>query len=248
MISKAYKFLVVVLVMHTTNVLAQNVGIGESAPVQKLQVNDDAVGTLTTIRIEDCATGKEGDYGSTSRQTNSTAPALSAPLAGQAKTVYADGNGDLFARYVYGDNIQNVNPKSDYNLVAVTTTILQGMTITFTPRHSIVYLTYSFSGANNLAGANNSVGGWVTAQAYLNGTALQGTGTASGPLKVYSAADATEYSAYGLSANMIPVSVTPGVPLTIDIRYYANPSTGETVYCNPTSNASFCHRNMTILD
>jgi hypothetical protein len=184
---------------------AQNVGIGDSNPLQKLHINNDGAG-LQTIRIEDLATGADGDFGATSGsniQTNTT----------NNKVVYVDDNGDMTARYAYGDNIQQVVlPSGTQNISTTTLTDITGATITFTPRHSTVYLSFAISGYNPLSSGlqssffvvNVDVGGSSLGN-FLSLSAERDAGSSTGAATV--------------GANNFPITgLTPGTPVTIKLR------------------------------
>ena len=119
----------------TQNNYAQ-VGIGTTTPLQQLHLDGTAAG-LQTIRIDDCAVTAAGTNPGELATTNTTAN----------KALYSDVNGDLQVRYIFGDNTQSVIlPAGSQNINNTSLTDITGATITFTPRHSTVYLSFAISG------------------------------------------------------------------------------------------------------
>ena len=208
-------------------------GIGTNNPDQKLHLDDEGSG-LETIRVEDLGSGNEGDFSQTSggnAQSNSTSN----------RVVYVDNNGDMTARYVYGDNVQSVIGTSNISTSSNSFSDVQALTITFTPRHSVVYVTFSISGAGQLPNATRSY--WLLARLVKDGTPLKGTGTV-----VTDRHSGGVNSAYNVSMNNYPVSVTRGVPTTIKVQWRIGGTNTGTARCFATTNADFSHRNLFIWD
>jgi hypothetical protein len=184
---------------------AQNVGIGESAPLQKLHINNDGAG-LQTIRIEDLSTGADGDFGATSganMQTNATTN----------KVVYVDANGDMTARYAYGDNVQQVIlPNGSQNINTAGLTDITGASITFTPRHSTVYLSFAISGYNPLSSGIQS--SFFIVNVDRGGTSLGNFLSLSAERDASSSTGAATVGA----SNFPITGLTPGTPVTIKLR------------------------------
>jgi hypothetical protein len=190
----------------TANVNAQNVGIGEASPVQKLQIDGSATG-LQTIRIEDLATNQAGDFGQTSGANVQTSTTTS-------KGVYADANGDLTARYVYGDNVQStILSGAVQNITSATLVDITGATLTFTPRHSTVYLSAVIAGYNPLT-ASQTHSSWLVVGVNKGGTNVANFLTLTAEMD-----DVTGSSGAGMvTIAHFPLSVTPGTPVTIKLQ------------------------------
>lgn len=211
-------FAFIFLLLGASTIGAQNVGIGEPNPQQKLQIDDSGSG-LQTIRVEDLATGKDGDFGQTSggnMQTNNTSD----------KVVYVDGNGDMKARYAYGDNIQSaVLSGSTLTIPAQVSTDI--LSLTFTPRHSTVYLSFCISGYDPLSQTDNS--GYIEISYYLNGGFAGAVYSLSAEQSINGGTRNGVGAATATLANF-PVSVTPGVSVTVLLRGFTS---------GPFSNSSF---------
>lgn len=197
--------LLLLLLLSITITQAQNVGIGEAVPLQKLHINGTPAG-LQTIRIEDCAV--------TSAGTNAGETALAATTTTTSKkAVYADANGDLTVRYVYGDNAQTVKlPAGSQNIGTTGYTDIIGATITFTPRHSVVYLSFAVSGYDPLGGGASS---WFV-------VAVDNGGTNVGQFLSLSAEyDDTNGGGSGaatVTTAMYAITVTPGASVTLKLK------------------------------
>lgn len=186
-----------------TNLSAQNVGIGEAAPAQKLHIDGSAAG-LQTIRIEDCAVTSGGTNAGELATTNATTE----------KAAYFDANGDLRVRYVYGDNMQEVAGLSGSQSFTSTSLVnLTGLTITFTPRHSKVYLSFAVTGY--VAAASLPQSGWFSV-----GINKAGTGVIGNFLAMAAELDDVNGSASAATITVAnyPITVTPGVSTTITLQ------------------------------
>lgn len=121
-----------------------------------------------------------------------------------------------YANNHYGNNIQSVIlPTGTQNVTGSTHTDITGATITFTPRHSTVYLSFTISGYNPLTGGS---GGdqlsWFSVRV-INGS------TNTGNFVSISAASDDISGAVGAStitAANYPLTVTPNVPVTIKLQ------------------------------
>jgi len=109
------------------------IGIGTTSPQQFLHIDGSTAG-LQTIRIDDYSVTSSGTNLGELATTNSTSN----------KALYSDVDGDVQLRYIYGDNIQSITLSgADQN---INNTNLRGINraiITFTPRHSTVYLSFA---------------------------------------------------------------------------------------------------------
>lgn len=197
-----YILLVPFFIIFSVNATqAQNVGIGEASPAQKLHIDGSASG-LQTIRIEDCAVTAAGSN-----------PGEDAPTATTTKkAVYTDANGDLTVRYVYGDNVQSAVLSSGTQLVTSTTLVdIAGTSITFTPRHPIVYISFTVSGNSPLT---NTQSAWLVVSIDKDGS------TAASFLNLSAEQDDLEgsSSAATVTAANFPLAVTAGTSVTIKLR------------------------------
>jgi len=82
------------------------------------------------------------DYSVTSSGTN--LGELATTNSTSNKALYSDVDGDVQVRYIYGDNIQSITLSgADQNINNTNLRGINGATITFTPRHSTVYLSFA---------------------------------------------------------------------------------------------------------
>lgn len=118
----------------------------------------------------------------------------------------------------YGDNMQSVIlPSGTQNITATggTHTDITGASITFTPRHATIYLSFTVSGYNPLDGVNGPDQKSWFAVRVLN----DGVNTAN--FVSISAANDDLSGAVGAStitAANFPLTVTPNVPVTIKLQ------------------------------
>ncbi|MGB1270353.1 MAG: hypothetical protein ACPG45_11515, partial [Flavobacteriaceae bacterium] len=180
--------------LATTTTSFAQVGVGTTNPLQELHI----AGTSSTIRIDGL---------NSANNTNNNGIDI-APVAVNAL-------GDLQVRTpIYGDNIQSVIlPNGSQNITSTSLVNITGATITFTPRHSVVYLSFTITGYNPLTSSIDpltwfSVG--VTNGGVNVGNFLSLTGTTD---------DVTgSAGAASITAANFPLTVTPGVPVTIRLR------------------------------
>lgn len=204
-----------------TKINYAQVGIGTTNPLQELHI----AGTSSTIRIE--------GLNSTNNSNNNGI---------DIANVAVNTSGDLQVRTpIYGDNIQSVIlPSGTQNITSTSLTNITGASITFTPKHAVVYLSFTITGYNPLSSSIDpltwfSVG--VTNGGTNVGNFLSLTGTSD---------DVTgSAGAASITAANFPLTVTPGVPVTIRLRGRnggVNHSDGFTI--DRTNYTSY----MTILD
>ena len=121
-------------------------------------------------------------------------------------------------------------------------TNMSGLSITFTPVHSVVFLIFTASGATQ----NNGRGAFVECRA----TNAAGTTVYGGCVSL---SDITDGSG-GLDAAwncsmVIPITVTAGTSTTIIIQWtYNGTNTSSKAYCNTSSASNYSHRTMVIWD
>jgi len=182
-----------------------HVGIGTTSPQQSLHINGGSTG-LQTLRIDDLAVTSAGTNAGELVTTNKTS----------SKVLYSDVNGDVQVRYIYGDNIQSVTLSgSDQTINNISLKNINGATITFTPRHSTVYLSFAISGYNPLSG-----GSGLEQQSWFSVGVSKGGTNVANFLSMTATADDTlgATGAATITAANYPLSVTPGVSVTIKLQ------------------------------
>lgn len=201
---KKISFFILLTAFWCNNINAQNVGIGESTPLQKLHIDGSSTAGLQTLRIEDCAVTTAGTNAGELATTTTTTN----------KAAYFDANGDLQARYVYGDNTQSLVLSGANQTITSTSLVdITGATINITPRHSTIYLSFAVSGYNPLpAGSPHS--SW-----FVVGVSNGGSNVANF-LNLSAETDDVGGSsgAATVTAGNFPLTVTPGVPVTIKLQ------------------------------
>lgn len=205
------------------------VGIGTTTPQQELHISGTTAG-LQTIRIDDCAVTIGGTNPGELATTTTTT----------SKAVYSDTNGDLQVRYAYGDNTQSIIlPTGTQNIDNTTLTDITAATITFTPRHSTIYLSFAISGYNPLCNTNQ--------QSYFI-VGVNNNGSNVGNFLSLSATTDDLTGASGaatITAANFPLTVTPGSPVTIKLQG----RDGGTVHdCGFTIDTTNYSSYITILD
>ena len=191
--------------MFFADASTNRVGIGTTTPQNTLHLDGSSAG-LQTIRIDDCAVTSAGTNSGELATTNSTSN----------KALYSDVNGDVQVRYVLGDNIQSVTLSgADQNINNTNLRDINGATITFTPRHSTVYLSFAISGYNPLSG-----GSGADQQSWFSVGVTNGGTNVANFLSMSASADDTlgATGAATITAANYPISVTPGVSVTIKLR------------------------------
>lgn len=151
----------------------------------------------------------------------------------------------------YGSNMQTVKGTSDTYVNFDYFTDMQGMTLTFIPKHSIVYVSFGASGYMDVH--NPMVRGGGAVFRLVNVTA--GNRVEAGLATLATDYDMDWYgyeviiSAWNASLNMFPVSVTPGVSTTLKIQWARDAAySPKTLRCNVASDPSGAHRALTVFD
>ena len=178
------------------------VGIGTTNPLQQLHLDGAAAG-LQTIRIDDCAVTAAGTNPGELATTNTTTN----------KALYSDSNGDIQVRYIYGDNTQSVIlPAGSQNINNTSLTDITGATITFTPRHSTVYLSFAISGYNPLTFSDE--------QSYFVVGVTNGGTNVGNFLSMTASSDDLlgSVGAATITTAKFPLTVTPGAAVTIKLQ------------------------------
>ena len=135
--------------------------------------------------------------------------------------MYSDTNGDVKVRYAYGDNNQStILAGANQDITTVAFVDIVGATITFTPRHTTVYLSFAVSGYNPLGG--------LTPRSWLVvGVSNAGVNVANF-LNLTATNDALGSSGAGtVSAGNFPLTVVAGVPVTIKLQGRVSSATAD---------------------
>ncbi len=250
------------------------INIAGIAPILSNSVNGQIVilqnTTSQNITIEHMAAGAgarrilvPGNQNLTLTGQNSTVTLIYSDVQNRWMLISHDDN-------VYGTNIKSVAENSDTFIYAsidspnTSYANMAGMTITFTPKHSIVYVNFSSSGYVEALINGTSV---TTNQTRVhfelrNGTTTIGNTVTGGTDYDYDFDDIYgEYdsilTAWDASFTMFPVTVTPGVSTTISIRWKALTRLGNLygstinpiVRCDSSpSGSGMSHRSLTIID
>lgn len=159
--------------------------------------------------------------------------------------------GDPGGEIPYGSNMKFVKGTTDTSMNSGNFTDMQDMTLTFTPKHNVVFVTFSASGhmdvnepfpenagaafrLMNVTAGNRVEAGFATVATDFNSEGIS-----------YSAV----ITAWNASLNMFPVSVTPGVPTTLKVQWAREAVFyPQSLRCNVASDPSGNHRSLTILD
>lgn len=133
-----------------------------------------------------------------------------------------------------------------------TYTDMSEMTLTFTPKNSIVYVSCGASGDVTPSVVTNISQGHTVGIRIINVTESNRVEGGTNSLSTdYGWYNNTHYIATGWNVhmNMFPITVTPGVATTIKLQWRSN-STGSTHQAlnNVSTNPSAHHRNLTIVD
>lgn len=155
----------------------------------------------------------------------------------------------------YGSNIQSVKGITDTSINSVNFADMQGMTLTFTPTHSTVYVSFSASGYMDVSGTIPENAG--AAFRLINVT--NGNRVEAGISVLATDYDSdTDYygnfyegviSAWNAGLNMFPVTVTPGVSTTLKVQWSRDAlAYAKTLRCDVVSDPDGAHRSMTIFD
>lgn len=183
-------FTMIITLCKTINA---QVGIGNTNPQQELHIS----GANSTIRVEGL---------NSTNNANNNGTDLAA--------VVVDTNGDLSIRpAMYGDNIQSVILSAGTQNINSTSAIdITGATITFTPKHSVVYISFSISGYNPLCNADEQ--SWFSIRILNNGVNSGNFLSMTATMDDLNGA----VGAATITAANFPLSVTPGVPVTIKLQ------------------------------
>jgi len=148
----------------------------------------------------------------------------------------------------YGDNVQKVKGTTDISTTSTTYIDMPDMSITFTPNHSTVYLTFSASGHSSSTTATRAT--YTLCRLVKDGTVLGGTASVDTDFRVTTSGTVSAGQAWNQQMTMFPVDVTPGVPTTLKMQWRmgGNVSTSHTSLNNVNSEPDRSHRSLTIYD
>jgi hypothetical protein len=146
----------------------------------------------------------------------------------------------------YGKNIQSIVGTTNTNINTNVFTDMEDMTITFTPKHNVVYVSFGASGDINTTDAWQQ--GYVEFKLFRDATSVAGT-VSLGTDYDYDGTNNYLVTAWNAHFSMYPVTVTPGVPTTIKIQWMRDGiSMGAAARCRPAADPDYSHRNLTIFD
>ncbi len=128
---------------------------------------------------------------------------------------------------------------TDVSTTSATFVAFPGMSVTFTPAKSIVYVMFSAAGHVSPAGTPQQ---YVDFRLRRAGTVIAGTTSVTTD-------DNGSGTVTSWNAQLImPISVTIGVSTTIDIQWEIGGLTANATYCNPVTSADWSHRSLIIME
>lgn len=150
----------------------------------------------------------------------------------------------------YGGNIQYVVGSSDISINTTTFTDMASMSITFTPKHSVVFVNFSAAGYTTSPG---DAGTYVDLrlQTIIGATTTTVGGTTSMTSDfdfddVYGVTWSTSWNAH---FTMFPITgLTIGTPLTIKVQWARGGNAPGTVVNNASTSKNDSHRSLVIFD
>ncbi len=156
-----------------------------------------------------------------------------------------------YADTEYGNNIISVRPLTDASTNSSSFSIMDGMTVTFIPKHSTVFVSFSASG--EMAAPIN----YFPEQCFANFRLVNVT--AGNKVEAGVTTLVTDYdydntigeavaTSWNASLGMLPVTVTPGVSTTLKIEWLRDGNYARTLLCNANSDPNQSHRNLTVFD
>jgi len=242
-------------------------------PLHAQNVGINATGTAALPKsstILDLSTGNNGTLGflppKVALQATNVAAPITAPSngllvydtvsAGAGATSVTQGfyfwNGSAWVRIQnnsptqpYGYNTQYVVGTSDATTASSIFAAMPQMTITFTPVHSTVYLTFTASGYTNFSSTSPSLVEFEV----LNGGAAAAT-DGYGTICIAQANNAAGAYNSGWDCSIIlPISVTAGTSVTISVDWMtASGGLASTAENLVNTAPTYCHRTMFIND
>lgn len=209
-----------------------NLGIGNSSPTSMLSVGSSSEfqvnSTGDIVKINNVTTNFPGTQGSANTFLKN------------------NGSGVLSWSQPYGDNIQYAEGTTDISTSSAVMTDMTNMSITFTPVHNYIYLTFTASGSVDVT---LSTWSYIMFNILKDGTALSSGGvvTLSSFTDISKTGTITSIGAWNCSTTR-RIAVTSGTPTTIKIQWMTNGISFGTVYNNVATSNSYSHRAMMITD
>ena len=140
----------------------------------------------------------------------------------------------------YGTNNQGVTGTTDCSVNTSAYTDVPQMSITFTPIHSTIYVSFTFSGYEQVSGMPQQ---WVDFRIVRDGVPVKGSNCTAGDY------DDTRGVVTSFNGSLyLAMAVTPGVPTTIKAQWARDGLVVGTMYCNAATYPDFCHRSLIIID
>lgn len=178
-------------------------------------------------------------------------------ITGQYSTVTLIYNASASRWYVtdyvskrYGDNMQYAIGTTDISTSSTTFVDMADMSITFTPNHPVVFVTFGASGNMDLTGSSPyaAYGHFRLVNVTAGNTTVAATATLTTDFDFDDVTGLRIGTSWNASINQFPVNVTPGQSTTLKIQWLRNGlfATDLQNWVSTLSDAS--HRNMTILD
>jgi hypothetical protein len=250
-------FMLLLMVSISSGWSAQNVGINGSGAAPNASAMLDVSSTTKGVLLPQVALTAYNTAGPTTSPATglivyNTATVGSVPNNLVPGYYYNSGTPaapiwkKVYTGAPYGDNVQYAISDGSTNPLDISIgggagfANMSGMSITFTPVHSVVFLSFSASGATS----NEGSAAFVECRLMKGATVLAGTVSLSDESDGGGGTDAA------WNCNMyIPVTVTPGVSITLNIQWeYAGTSTSNNAYCNTSTAPNYSHRSLVILD
>ncbi len=162
---------------------------------------------------------------------------------GATKVLMSDAGGKGSWADVYGSNIQFAEGTTDVTMNSTTFADLPGMTITFTPKHTTVYINVTVSGDMDVSAAGAAMGFTKCRVTDAGATTIYG--------KVVSIATdydgSTKNGAWNCSIVCRATGLTVGTATTIKVQWARGGSNAKTIRCSPAT-TDYSMRSMMITD
>lgn len=148
----------------------------------------------------------------------------------------------------YGDNIQSVVGTSDTSINTNIFTDMADMSITFTPKHSTIYLSFSAAGFADIASGFQMYADFRLVNVTAGNTVIAGTNTLTTDFDFDDVFGILTLTSWNAQLVMFPVNVTPGVSTTLKIQWRRDGNFPAAVFNNALGSPDDSHRNLTIFD
>lgn len=237
----------------TSGATLASIGFGDNyttAPQAQIQVARGATSSNSSDLPTDLVFSTTPDASSTLterlRITNSGALSVNGSVGTTGQVLTSNGNAPPTWNSPYGGNIQSVVGTTDITINTATFTDMPTMTITFTPKHSVVYLNFSAAGDQSTSSLPGECYVEFRVQTVISGT----TTTVAGTISLTTDHDDVDGTATAWNAHftMYPLTVTPGTSTTVKIQWMRSGIFTSTVNNAASSQKNYSHRSLTILD